>query len=181
MTAWVAQTEENDPIAPCGRPFRDEIQVGVESCTGCIIGWGLMAYLNLKDQSWVFELDPVVKRGTYGQDIHQVVMRGSSAAWQVCAASMKEAFVDGANELRVEFAGGWTFFCKPAVAGGSRLLLAHPEKEQWVVSLLIDPAIAEPWMTAIGSTAAPSARSALRAHSAPLHPVSNFEFTLQLS
>lgn len=52
-------------------------------------------------------------------------------------------------ELRLNFidrSAGWVFFWKQRVMGQSRLLLSHPEKEQWVATIAMDQDHWQKWM-----------------------------------
>jgi hypothetical protein len=44
---------------------------------------------------------------------------------------LEQVFVQAEAELRVDFPGNWTLYWK-ARDGESRILLAHPEREEWV-------------------------------------------------
>jgi uncharacterized protein YllA (UPF0747 family) len=44
---------------------------------------------------------------------------------------LQAVFVQAEAELRIDFPGNWTLYWK-ARDGESRMLLAHPEKDQWV-------------------------------------------------
>ncbi|MBC7386606.1 MAG: hypothetical protein H7301_10670 [Cryobacterium sp.] len=54
---------------------------------------------------------------------------------EIAAALTLLTPVEG-NELRTHFPGGWTVFWK-MIAGESRLLVAHPELNEWVATLAL--------------------------------------------
>ncbi len=47
------------------------------------------------------------------------------------------------SEIRMDFPAGWTLFWKAREADESRLLLAHPEKEEWVATFVLSRALLE--------------------------------------
>jgi hypothetical protein len=55
-----------------------------------------------------------------------------------------------AGELRLDLPGGWTLFWKRR-EGESRLLMAHPEHEEWVATLALGSDHAERVLSAFGT------------------------------
>jgi hypothetical protein len=65
---------------------------------------------------------------------------------QLLIPYLEEIFVrataGSGRELRMDLSGGWTVFWKSRESG-SRLLLAHPEHQEWVATVALEPALGQ--------------------------------------
>jgi hypothetical protein len=95
-----------------------------------------MPYLNLRELPVTREIRPLDGQ-TAGEerDFAMRVVLGAEALGRL--ADALSALGIGA-ELRVDLPGDWTLFWK-AREGESRMLVAHPESEQWVATLALSP------------------------------------------
>ncbi len=50
---------------------------------------------------------------------------------------LEEIYLRGGHELRMDLSNGWTVFWKSRESG-SRLLLAHPEHQEWVATFALE-------------------------------------------
>lgn len=105
-----------------------------------------MPYLNWRDTSVTKETAPhprLTSQLTLGLVAEQAAE---------LAAALEPLFAHGPNsvgqELRVDLPEGWLMFWKLR-EGTSRLLLAHPAPEEWVVTAALDASQATPFLAAL--------------------------------
>jgi hypothetical protein len=92
---------------------------------------GLMAYLNWKNESLVLSQMDASAQG--------ILLKLELKPEQ--AAPLKELLLEVAQgtsrELRVDLTNGWTVFWKLRADETNKLLLAHPEVDQWVATVAL--------------------------------------------
>ncbi|RYZ61067.1 MAG: hypothetical protein EOP09_20400, partial [Proteobacteria bacterium] len=63
----------------------------------------------------------------------------------------------GKREIRIDLPDSYCLFIKQKDSGLSRLLLAHPEENEWVATFMLSPGLLKAWLdhTANGATQVP--------------------------
>lgn len=92
-----------------------------------------MAYLNFRDEALKVELAEDSKWKW------QATFTLQSTMGEKMRAGLEELLKTEAPgvEIRMDFSQGWTLFWKLKEGEESRLLLAHPEKEEWVATFVL--------------------------------------------
>ncbi len=98
--------------------------------------------------------------------------------------SLEDCLQVGGKELRVDFPKGWSIFWRIREETGeasSRVLLAHPDPEQWVASVLLEPRPATDFVARYRAWHSDSGRDASLSPNAleGIHRVSNLELVLK--
>jgi hypothetical protein len=94
-----------------------------------------MPYLNWKEQTDAHLMKPLAA-GAEGRSQMDLAFSGDEIALLI--PYLEEVFLRGGYELRMDLPRGWTVFWKSRESG-SRLLLAHPEHEEWVATVALEP------------------------------------------
>lgn len=102
----------------------------------------------------------------------EVVLRMSlnASLIQKLILSLEEIFIEQERELRFYLSEAWTLFLKQRESG-NRLLLAHPQTEEWVGTIALEKEIGVRWIEALKNLDQPFSLSRLGI----LDPVSNFD------
>ena len=102
-----------------------------------------MPYLNWKEpkegKSSAHSMRPL-PAGSEGRSQMGLSFTGEEV--QLLIPYLEEIFFRGGYELRMDLFGGWTVFWKSRESG-SRLLLAHPEHQEWVATVALEPALGQ--------------------------------------
>lgn len=108
-----------------------------------------MPYLNWKEPGDRVhaEIRSHAKRG------HELVLRLSSSGAAELAASLRPVFSEPGTELRLDLPREWIVFWKLR-DGESRLLLAHPQEDEWVTTVALEPSAARKVLEAMTSSGA---------------------------
>jgi hypothetical protein len=93
-----------------------------------------MPYLNWKERSTGHSMRPLPAGGE-GRSHMDLVFSSEDIA--ILVPYLEEIFLRGGYELRMDLANGWTVFWKSRESG-SRLLLAHPEHQEWVATVALE-------------------------------------------
>jgi len=129
-----------------------------------------MAYLNWKDSSAT--LVQVASHSIYGT---QLILRLLPEQLQELIAELQDLYLQGGSELRVRLPQDWIMFWKRR-DDGSRCLLAHPEKNDWVGTVALDPLAAEKVLFALKTLEV--GRSLVLSELCVLDSVSNLEVSI---
>ncbi len=92
-----------------------------------------MAYFNWKDRKIQPRIDPVESAA----DRWRMALTMVEGEWGEFLQGLEGLSREEFQEFRVDLPGDWILFCKVRPLGSveSRLLVAHPQEEQWVASL----------------------------------------------
>jgi hypothetical protein len=93
-----------------------------------------MPYLNWKERSTGHSMRPLPAGG---EGRSQMDLGFSSEDIGLLVPYLEEIYLRGGHELRMDLSNGWTVFWKSRESG-SRLLLAHPEHQEWVATFALE-------------------------------------------
>jgi hypothetical protein len=97
-----------------------------------------MPYLNWKEQKRIKqEIGPLAPGGSHepGDKLRLTLSLESGPLLELLPL-LREAFAPGGGELRLDLPRGWIVFWKRR-EGESRLLLAHPQTDEWVATVAL--------------------------------------------
>ena len=128
-----------------------------------------MAYLNWKDSK--------VFIGTRPHSRFQTVLTLKLRSEDRIAllSSLEDVYYRDEGELRLDLPSNWVVFWKKREQG-SRTLLAHPQKEEWVATLALEFDLADRMMSKLKELG--NQGSLLLSELGPLDSISNFEIEL---
>lgn len=111
-----------------------------------------MPYLNWKEEQLAVQAVEPIEPGESAASSQRMRMRLALTAAQRAALLpvLTEVLGQGnGGELRLDLPRGWIVFWKKR-DGQSRLLLAHPQTEEWVATAALDESHAQALVAAIG-------------------------------
>jgi hypothetical protein len=94
-----------------------------------------MPYLNWKERSTAHSMRPLPVGSHEGRS--QMDLGFNAEEISLLVPHLEEIFLSGGFELRMDLSDGWTVFWKSRESG-SRLLLAHPEHQEWVATVALE-------------------------------------------
>jgi hypothetical protein len=98
-----------------------------------------MPYLNWKDESALRqEISPVAPGSVPGSGPMRLVLGLGASHVAALLSLLQEVLGEGGGELRVDLPRNWIVFWKLR-EGGSRLLVAHPQPDEWVATIALSP------------------------------------------
>ena len=105
-----------------------------------------MAFLSWQSES--VELSLNYEPSGIGAQASRLEIRAPQALRDEFFAAFSEIRSGARSELRVDLPQGYSVFVKLKTSGLSRLLIAHPEENEWVATLMLAPPVAEAWAQA---------------------------------
>lgn len=105
----------------------------------------------------------------------------TAALLQELAADLGDAYSPGATELRIALPNQWLLFWKVR-DDGNRILLAHPNENEWVVTCALEKEFAEHLVLSLKNLAQGQSLSLsqLSAQGYSMHSVSNLDLVFVL-
>jgi hypothetical protein len=130
-----------------------------------------MPYLNWRDA-------PVQSEVIHSEDgVARLKLRVPADLRSALLNLLKETFREGAGELRLDLPRNWAFFWKLRDEE-SRILIAHPQQDEWVATFALEPAHAIAFLERFDQLTV--SQSILLSSLGPCGPISNTDLTLEL-
>lgn len=157
-----------------------------------MLGLSLMPHLNWRSSNLAQKVVKKVLPASEGQDAQDrdfvFELALSRAQAQELAAALAQVLVPGGGELRLNLPDEWVIFWKLRPDEGndeSRLLIAHPQQDEWVATVALEPGHAERLLNAFSNDAFSNAPCSIRvanlAAEGIISSVSNLELVISVT